>query len=99
MAVAFHWFALLFWLGLSFFMSGMEAGVMALNRLRIRQWMREGKPQAVVVQADGTVRFQALKLGEEEDAKLRILDGLQPGDKVVLNPPFGLKTGDRIQGS
>jgi len=30
-------------------MSGMEAGVMALNRLRIRQWMREGKPQAPVL--------------------------------------------------
>jgi CBS domain containing-hemolysin-like protein len=48
-AAAFHWLALLFWLGLSFFMSGMEAGVMALNRLRIRQWMREGKPQAPVL--------------------------------------------------
>ena len=34
---------------LSFFMSGMEAGVFALSRLRIRQWMRRGKPRARVL--------------------------------------------------
>lgn len=36
-------------LGLSFFLSGMEAGVFALNRLRIRQQMRAGKPRARVL--------------------------------------------------
>src|SRR6266536_6084393 len=36
-------------LALSFFMSGMEAGVFALSRLRIRQLMRAGKPRVVVV--------------------------------------------------
>lgn len=30
----------------SFFMSGVEAGVFALSRLRIRHWMREGNPRA-----------------------------------------------------
>ena len=34
---------------LSFFMSGMEAGVFALSRLRIRQLMRAGKPRARVL--------------------------------------------------
>src|SRR5256885_16935329 len=34
---------------LSFFMSGMEAGVFALSRLRIRQWMRAGKLRAKVL--------------------------------------------------
>ncbi|HNQ88984.1 MAG TPA: CNNM domain-containing protein [Verrucomicrobiota bacterium] len=33
-------------LALSFFLSGMEAGVFALSRLRIRQRMREGDPRA-----------------------------------------------------
>jgi len=28
-----------------------------------------------------------------------VLDGLQPGDTVVLNPPLGLKDGDRVQAS
>lgn len=32
--------------GLSFFMSGMEAGVFALNRLRIRHWRRAGDARA-----------------------------------------------------
>ncbi len=44
-----HWLGIGGWLVLSFFMSGMEAGVMALSRLRIRQWLREGKPQARVL--------------------------------------------------
>ena len=32
--------------GISFFLSGMEAGVFALSRLRIRHLMREGNPRA-----------------------------------------------------
>ena len=34
---------------LSFLFSGMEAGVLALSRLRIRQLMRTGNPRAVVL--------------------------------------------------
>ncbi len=45
----FHWCGLTLWLALSFFMSGMEAGVMALSRLRIRQWVREGRKQAPIL--------------------------------------------------
>jgi CBS domain containing-hemolysin-like protein len=37
-------------LALSFFLSGMEAGVFALNPVRIRHWMRTGKPRARVLQ-------------------------------------------------
>ena len=59
--------------------------------------LREGKSLAVVLQPDGRIRFQALQLGEEEDQRIRVLGGLQPGDTVVLNPPLGLKDGDRIQ--
>jgi putative hemolysin len=36
-------------LGLSFVLSGMEAGVFALSRLRIKQQMRAGKPSAAVL--------------------------------------------------
>ncbi len=59
--------------------------------------LRDGKSQAVVLQADGRIRFQTLQLGEEEDQRIRVLGGLQPGDTVVLNPPLGLKDGDKVQ--
>src|SRR5687768_9640118 len=38
-----------FSLALSFLFSGMESGVFALNRLRIRQLMRAGNPRATVL--------------------------------------------------
>src|SRR5262249_59717198 len=41
--------ALLASAGVSFFMSGMEAGVFALNRLRIRHRMREGNRRAAAL--------------------------------------------------
>lgn len=61
--------------------------------------IRDGRPQAAVLQENGRVKFQALRLGEEEDSRVRVLGGLQPGDTVVLNPPPSLKDGDRVQAS
>ncbi|HWX19537.1 MAG TPA: CNNM domain-containing protein [Candidatus Binatia bacterium] len=43
------WFIFVLCLALSFFLSGMEAGVFALSRLRIRQQMRAGRPSAKVL--------------------------------------------------
>ncbi len=43
------WATFLACLALSFVLSGMEAGVFALSRLRIRQQMRAGKPSAKVL--------------------------------------------------
>ena len=40
------WLALALCLGASFLLSGMEAGVFALNRLRVRRLARTGKPSA-----------------------------------------------------
>jgi CBS domain containing-hemolysin-like protein len=42
----FNWFGLGLCLLLSFLLSGMEAGVFALNRLRVRRLARAGKPSA-----------------------------------------------------
>ena len=41
-----NWIALALCLGASFLLSGMEAGVFALNRLRVRRLARAGKPSA-----------------------------------------------------
>lgn len=46
----FQWSALGAWLLLSFFMSGMEAGVQVLSPLRIRHWVRVGRPGARALQ-------------------------------------------------
>ncbi len=43
------WFVFVLCLGLSFLLSGMEAGVFALSRLRIRQQMRAGRRSAKVL--------------------------------------------------
>lgn len=43
------WFALALCLAASFLLSGMEAGVFALNRLRVRRLARAGKPSARVL--------------------------------------------------
>ena len=40
------WVVLTVCLALSFLLSGMEAGVFALNRLRVRQMARAGRPSA-----------------------------------------------------
>ena len=42
----FYWFALALCLGASFLLSGMEAGVFALNRLRVRRLARAGQKSA-----------------------------------------------------
>ena len=59
--------------------------------------LRQGRPFAAVLQPDGRVRFQPLRLGEDAGQKVRVLQGLQAGDVVVLNPPADLKDGDRVQ--
>src|SRR5476651_1255666 len=45
-ASIFNWIGLGLCLLLSFLLSGMEAGVFALNRLRVRRLARAGKPSA-----------------------------------------------------
>src|SRR5690348_12767086 len=43
------WLAFAICLGLSFLLSGMEAGVFALSRMRVRQQMRAGRRSAEVL--------------------------------------------------
>ena len=64
-----------FSLALSFLLSGMEAGVFALSRLRIRQLMRAGKPRAKVLHG---------YLEEPEDFLWTILVGNTLSNFVVI---------------
>jgi len=48
-----HWVSMAGWLLVSFFLSGMEAGVFALSRLRVRQRARAGSGNARRLLAGG----------------------------------------------
>ena len=55
-------------------------------------------PQAFAAAvADGRVRLQPLVLGADVGSRIRVLQGLKPGDRVVLNPAPGLRDGDPLQ--
>lgn len=56
----------------------------------------DGKPSAFVLERD-VVRLVTLSLGEEKSGKIVVLAGLAEGDLVVVRPPNGLKSGDRVR--
>ena len=49
------------------------------------------------VDAGGTVRVAAVKLGAENDARAEVLSGLNDGDQVIVGRRAGLKEGDRVR--
>jgi len=68
-------------------------------------------PEAALVDRDGDaahvwrldasgerVQWQAVTLGNTlREGYRRVLDGLRPGDRIVLNPPEGLQPGERVR--
>jgi len=55
------------------------------------------KPFAAVVAPDGRLAIRPVLLGEDTGSRVRILQGLKAGEKVVMNPSATLKDGDRVQ--
>jgi HlyD family secretion protein len=47
---------------------------------------RDGSDWATYVVRDGRARLQTITLGERNEAFAQVLDGLQPGDQVILHP-------------
>lgn len=56
----------------------------------------DGKTCAFVLERD-LVRLVTLSLGEEKSGKHVVLAGLAEGDMIVVRPPNGLKSGDRVR--
>lgn len=54
-----------------------------------------GNDVVFVVHGD-TVERRAVKTGDPDGDRVEILAGLQPGDRVVLNPPAALKDGAKV---
>ena len=53
--------------------------------------------QVGVVLADGKVELRSVKLGRDFGATLEVLDGVQPLDRVVLNPSDSLVSGTTVR--
>jgi HlyD family secretion protein len=47
---------------------------------------RDGADWAAYVVRDGRARLQVISLGERNEIAAQVLDGLQPGDQVILHP-------------
>jgi hypothetical protein len=58
---------------------------------------RQGKPFTLVVDGTAHVHLRSLTLGEDNGQRVRVLQGLQSGERVVLNPPPGLGEGSLVR--
>ncbi len=57
---------------------------------------RPAGPRVAVVDAAGRVRLAAVSLGTDFGSSVAILSGLQPDDKIILNPADSLADGDLV---
>lgn len=58
--------------------------------------IRAQGPQVAVVQPDNTIRLQSVTLGRDLGTELEIVNGLQPGERVVQNPSDLLRPGTHV---
>lgn len=57
----------------------------------------DGRALAFVVVDAGSVEARPLTLGDSDGDSRRVLSGLAPGDRVVLDPPPRLRAGQHIR--
>ena len=60
---------------------------------------RGGTSQVAVVGNDGVVKFRPVKVGNTDGTLINILDGVQPGEKVVLNVGNDVTDGVKVRAS
>lgn len=53
-------------------------------------------PQVGIVQPDGKVELRTVKLGRDFGQTIEILAGVNPNDRVIVNPPDSLATGTKV---
>lgn len=58
---------------------------------------RSGREWAVFALRDGRAALQVVRLGERNGDLAQVLDGLQEGERVVLNPGDAVADGVRLQ--
>jgi len=57
---------------------------------------RPDGPRVATVNADGRVRLSAVKLGTDFGSTVAVTSGLQPDDRIILNPADSLADGDIV---
>ena len=58
---------------------------------------RHGDEWAVFVVADGVARLRTVQLGRRNSLAAQVLDGLQPGERVILHPSDQVRDGIAVQ--
>jgi RND family efflux transporter MFP subunit len=56
----------------------------------------DGGSQVVFVAGDRSAERRAVRLGHAKDDRIEVVSGLAPGERLVLDPPAGLKDGSLI---
>jgi RND family efflux transporter MFP subunit len=62
-----------------------------------RALVRDDGGASVWVVRDGEVERRAVKVGEERDGRVAVLEGLQGGEAVVVDPPQRLRDGAAVE--
>jgi multidrug efflux pump subunit AcrA (membrane-fusion protein) len=57
---------------------------------------RAGGSQVLTVRGDATVHYVNVQLGRDLGQSVEVLSGLTGSDRLVVNPPDGLKEGARV---
>lgn len=58
--------------------------------------IREGKAQVAVVGKDGKLDYRKVEIGRDNGAKIEILEGIEPGESVVINLARQLAPGTAV---
>ena len=58
--------------------------------------MKGDKPFVAALEG-GQVHLQPLLLGDDVGSRVRVLQGLSAGTRIILNPNPGLRDGDKVQ--
>ncbi|MCA9792882.1 MAG: efflux RND transporter periplasmic adaptor subunit [Candidatus Eremiobacteraeota bacterium] len=75
----------------------LENGSRKVLRVSPESVIRRGQLEGVfVIDAEQKARYRLVKLGEPLADRLEVLSGLEPGVRVVLNPPTELRDGDPV---
>jgi RND family efflux transporter MFP subunit len=58
---------------------------------------RSEGPQAAVVSKDDTVELHSIQIGRDFGSTIEILGGLEPSDRVIINPSDSLSAGQKVR--